>query len=168
MDRVERLMATTDLETLERGLRDALEVTARLRELLEDKPRPDAAAGDVRPIRVALADDDPVVRMALSAVVRDEPGLELVGAAEDTDGAVALAEAEDPDVIVVDLQMPGGGGGRATALILERTSARVVALSAHDDEAARLEMQRAGAVGYLVKGCSRDEIVSALRSAVRW
>jgi DNA-binding NarL/FixJ family response regulator len=166
MDRVERLLATTDLETLERGLRDALEVTARLRELLGKEPRPQPPAA--APIRVALADDDPLVRMALSTVVRDEPGLELVGAAEDTDGAVALAEAEDPDVIVLDLQMPGGGGGRATALILERTSARVVALSVHDDEAARLDMQRAGAVGYLVKGCSREEIVSALRSAVRW
>jgi len=122
-----------------------------------------------RTIRLLVADDDEGTRLALGSLLEREDGLELVGVAADVSGAVELATLRRPDVVVLDFDMPGGGGVRAAIDIREALpGVRIVALSADDSAAAQLDMSRAGAVGYVVKGAADDEIVRAIRSAFRW
>jgi len=114
--------------------------------------------------RVLIADDDPVMRMILSAVVNNDEALELVGQAEDTDQAIALALEHGPDVVLLDVEMPGGGGLRAAREIKAASpTVRVLALSAHDTEDARAAMTEAGADGYVVKGAPPNVVAEALR-----
>jgi EAL domain-containing protein (putative c-di-GMP-specific phosphodiesterase class I) len=112
---------------------------------------------------VLVADDEPALRDALADLLAHEPSLALVGTAADADQAVSLAHREQPDVALVDVSMPAGGGPRAAREIV-RTSprTRVIALSAFEDRATVLEMLRAGAVGYLVKGAGGEEIVDSI------
>jgi DNA-binding NarL/FixJ family response regulator len=122
-----------------------------------------------RRVRVAIADDDESVRLMLGAMLAHADGLELVGEAADAGGAISLAATRRPDVVVLDFDMPGGGGLHAAAEIREACpTARIIALSADSSPAAQLDMSRAGAVGYLVKGAPPDEIERAIRSAARW
>lgn len=119
-------------------------------------------------IRVLIVDDEPEVRGALADLIASESALELIGAARDTDEAVDLARRMRPDVALVDVKMPGGGGPRAAREILRWSpQTHVIALSAYEDRTTVLEMLGAGAVGYLVKGTSPDEIVLAINRAVR-
>ena len=105
----------------------------------------------------------------MKAILGGEDGIDLVGVAADADEATALAREHEPDVAVLDLDMPGGGG-YAVALAIKdgglRT--RIVALTAIDTPDAQLDILRAGALGFVVKGTPRDEIVHAIRSAARW
>jgi diguanylate cyclase (GGDEF)-like protein len=127
-----------------------------------------AATGDRR-VRVAIADDDESVRLTLGSMLANADGLELVGEAADAPTAISLAATRRPDVVVLDFAMPGGGGLRAATEIRDACpTARIVALSADSSPAAQLDMSRAGAVGYLVKGAPPDEIERAIRSAARW
>ena len=120
-------------------------------------------------VRLLIADDDEAVRLTLSALAARHPALELVGAAADAEEAIELARQHRPDVVLLDVSMPGGGGVRAAIGIRDvMPDARLVALSAHDGPSVQLDMSRAGAIGYLVKGASDEDIVSAIRSAARW
>lgn len=115
-------------------------------------------------IRVLIADDEPALRGALAELLSHEDGLRLVGQAGDADEAIELAELEHPDVALVDVKMPAGGGARAAREISRRSpNTRVIALSAFEDRPTVLEMLRAGAVGYLVKGTAADDIVGSIR-----
>lgn len=116
-------------------------------------------------LRVLVCDDDGVMSAAISDLVRDSPGLELVGLATDASSAAALAAETRPDVVLLDVRMPGGGGPMAARLIHESVpEARLVALSAHADRRIVLQMLRAGAVEYLVKGVDNDvAILDAIR-----
>jgi diguanylate cyclase (GGDEF)-like protein len=128
-----------------------------------------AASHGAATIRVLIADDDPSVRLTLAAMARREDGLDVAGEAEDADQAIAMAARRRPDVVLLDFDMPGGGGVRAAVEIREASpTTRVVAFSAHDSQSAMLDMSRAGAVGYVVKGAPDDEIVRVIRSAARW
>jgi diguanylate cyclase (GGDEF)-like protein len=121
-----------------------------------------------RVVRMLIADDDESVRLTLSAFAARHPAFELVGTAAGAEEAIELARRHRPDVVLLDVSMPAGGGVRAAAGIREiLPHARVVALSARDGQDARLDMSRAGAIGYLVKGASEDEIVNVIRSAAR-
>jgi EAL domain-containing protein (putative c-di-GMP-specific phosphodiesterase class I)/DNA-binding NarL/FixJ family response regulator len=123
-------------------------------------------AGERR-IRVLIAEDDADVRGALADLVAGEATLELVGTAGDADEALAVAEREHPDVAVVDVRMPGGGGAHVARRIKEvAPGANVIALTAHDDRATVLEMLEAGVVGYLVKGGSVEELLASIDRAV--
>jgi EAL domain-containing protein (putative c-di-GMP-specific phosphodiesterase class I)/CheY-like chemotaxis protein len=114
-------------------------------------------------VRVLVADDEPDLRDALSVLLAHEPSLALVGSAADADEAVSLAQREQPDVALVDVSMPAGGGPRAAREIVRASPrTRVIALSAFEDRATVLEMFRAGAVGYLVKGMGGEEIVDSI------
>src|SRR3954452_5763083 len=120
-------------------------------------------------IRLLIADDDPIIRLTLSALIDRQADFELVGEAEDADQAIELAARRRPDVVLLDFNMPGGGGVRAAMLIREgNPDIKLVAVSADDSQAAQYDMSRAGAVGYVVKGSPDDEIVRVIRSAVRW
>jgi DNA-binding NarL/FixJ family response regulator len=116
-------------------------------------------------LRVLLCDDDPVMSGALTDLFRDNEGFDLVGVAGDADTAAALAEQLEPDVVLLDVRMPGGGGPRAARLIRNRVrGARLVAFSAHSDRQTVLGMIRAGVTEYLVKGIDGEgEIIEALR-----
>jgi EAL domain-containing protein (putative c-di-GMP-specific phosphodiesterase class I)/CheY-like chemotaxis protein len=114
-------------------------------------------------IRVLIAEDEPSVRAALAALIEAEVGLKLVGAVGDADAAIASATTLLPDVAIVDVGMPGGGGARAAREIRRHSPAtKVLALSASDDRATVLEMLEAGVVGYLVKGGSVAAILESI------
>jgi EAL domain-containing protein (putative c-di-GMP-specific phosphodiesterase class I)/FixJ family two-component response regulator len=119
-------------------------------------------------IRVLVADDEPAVRAVLAELVAAEATLELVGTAKDAEEAIEIAVRERPDVALLDVKMPGGGGPRAAREIrVSSVQTRVVALSAYEDRASVLAMLRAGAVGYLVKGTRAAEIVKLIHDVVR-
>ena len=130
--------------------------------------RGDAAPAEAA-IRVLIADDDPSIRLVIAALVGKHEGLELVGEASDAKEAIEHAARRRPDVVLLDFDMPGGGGvGAAVGIREANPTTRIVALSADDSQAAQYDMSRAGAVGYLVKGATEDEIVRVIRSAARW
>ncbi|MFF9691347.1 response regulator [Streptomyces sp. NPDC014623] len=115
-------------------------------------------------IRVVLTDDQPLVRAALRMVITDTADIEVVGEAGDGAEAVGLTEELDPDVVVMDLRMPGMDGIEATRLITKGTgSARVVVLTTFDDDDYVYGALHAGASGFLVKDMALDDILSAIR-----
>lgn len=119
-----------------------------------------------RTIRVLVAEDEPSVRAALAALIRAEPSFELVGEVANATDAIDVAEIEQPDVAVIDVRMPGGGGAAAVRGIKRKSpETRMLAFSAADDRATVLEMLEAGVVGYLVKGSSIESIVDSVAQA---
>jgi two-component system, NarL family, response regulator LiaR len=117
-------------------------------------------------IRVLLVDDHAVVRSGLSAFLLAYDDLELVGEASTGDQAVALCQTAAPDVILMDLVMPGMDGAEATARIRETcSSVQVIALTSFKDEDLVQRALQAGAIGYLLKNVSADELAAAIRSA---
>jgi DNA-binding NarL/FixJ family response regulator len=117
-------------------------------------------------IRVLLVDDHPVVRAGLRGMLQVEPGIEVVSEASSAAEAVAAAQRHEPDVILMDLRMPGTDGAEATSLVLaERPQCRVVILTTYDNDADILRAVEAGAIGYVLKDATRQELVHAVRSA---
>jgi EAL domain-containing protein (putative c-di-GMP-specific phosphodiesterase class I)/DNA-binding NarL/FixJ family response regulator len=116
-------------------------------------------------IRVLVAEDDSTVRNALEALIRSERSLELAASVADAPSAVEAAMREQPDVALVDVRMPGGGASAARGITSSVPGTRVLAFTAHDDRETVLEMLEAGAIGYLLKGDSIDEIVEAVHRA---
>ncbi|HET6771142.1 MAG TPA: EAL domain-containing protein [Actinomycetota bacterium] len=115
-------------------------------------------------IRVLIADDDPGILDTLGRLISAEESMDLVGTAADADEAASLAAELHPDVAVVDVRMPGGGGSRAAREIRACSpETRIVALSAFDDPDIVLGMLEAGAVGYMVKDASGAEILACIR-----
>jgi DNA-binding NarL/FixJ family response regulator len=117
------------------------------------------------PIRVLIADDQRVVREGLRMLVGLIDDVKVVGVACDGAEAVRLAEAQQPDVILMDLRMPDLDGIAATAQLRERLpSARVLVLTTYADEDAIVPALQAGARGYLTKDASAEEIETAIRA----
>jgi DNA-binding NarL/FixJ family response regulator len=118
-------------------------------------------------VRILVADDDADVRSLLEKYVKGEPALQLVGAASNADEAIQLAEEHQPDAALLDVNMPGGGGVRAVREIsLRSPKTSMIALSGYDDRNTVLEMLEAGAISYLVKGASREQILQTLRRSI--
>ena len=119
-----------------------------------------------RSIRVLVAEDEPSVRAALVGLIRAEPSFELVAEVANAIDAIEAAAAYEPDVAVIDVRMPGGGGAAAVRGIKRKSpETRMLAFSAVDDRATVLEMLEAGVVGYLVKGSSIESIVQSIQQA---
>ncbi|MDX3226109.1 response regulator transcription factor [Streptomyces sp. ME19-01-6] len=115
-------------------------------------------------IRVVLADDQPLVRAALRMVITDTPDVEVAGEAGDGAEAVRLTAELAPDVVVMDIRMPGMDGIEATRLITTGPGAtRVVVLTTFDDDDYVYGTLRAGASGFLVKDMALDDILAAVR-----
>jgi EAL domain-containing protein (putative c-di-GMP-specific phosphodiesterase class I) len=127
----------------------------------------DTPSSTDEPITVLIADDEPSLRDALTELFAHEDRVVLVGAAGDADEAISIAERRRPDVAILDVSMPAGGGPRAAREIIRLSPAtRVIALSAFEDKPTVLEMLRAGAVGYLVKGAAADQILGSIAKVV--
>jgi DNA-binding NarL/FixJ family response regulator len=119
-------------------------------------------------IRVLLADDDPLVRAGLRLMLRSAPDIDVVGEAGDGAAAITAAAELAPDVVLMDIRMPGTDGVTATAAITTANAAtaipRVVALTTFDADDLVRQAITAGAVGYLVKDTPPAEIISAVRA----
>ncbi|HKV45394.1 MAG TPA: response regulator transcription factor [bacterium] len=116
-------------------------------------------------IRILIVDDHPVVREGLVAVLEDARDFEVVGTVGSADEALASADAARPDVVLLDLEMPGTNGIDAIPLLASTAShPRVIVLTAYDTEERVLGAIRAGASGYLLKGAPASEIALAIRA----
>ncbi|MFE9958065.1 response regulator [Micromonospora sp. NPDC005299] len=116
-------------------------------------------------LRVVIADDHHVFRMGLHRLLDSVPGISVVAEAADTPGAVAAAREHDPDVAIIDLHMPGGGGVDATEQIRRHgLRTRVLVLTMHSEHVMVRQAVRAGARGYLLKDAEPDEIIRAVRA----
>jgi DNA-binding NarL/FixJ family response regulator len=117
-------------------------------------------------IRLLIVDDHPVVRDGLSGMFARDPGFEVVGEAADGASAVRLAQSLRPDVILMDLRMPGMDGLAAiTELASRGVAARILVLTTYDTDSYVLPAIEAGATGYLLKDAPRDELLRAVRAA---
>ena len=116
-------------------------------------------------IKILVADDHPMLREGLVAVLATQPGFDIVAEAADGEQTVRLAQSLEPDVILLDLEMPGTDGVAALReLQAIGTTAKTLVFTAYDNDERILGALRAGARGYLLKGASRREIFSAIRT----
>ncbi len=116
------------------------------------------------PIRVLIADDHRLVRAGLSELLRDQPGIEVVGEAEDGEAVLDLTPRLRPNVILMDVQMPRLGGIEATRrLNATQPDARVIAISALDADPVPARIMEAGAWGFLGKSAEPAEVIAAVR-----
>jgi len=116
-------------------------------------------------IRILLADDHTIVLQGLSRFLQEQEGMEVVGQAKDGLMAVALTRELKPDLVIMDISMPGLSGIEATRQICqENPGAKVIGLSMHAAKRYVQEMSKAGACGYLLKDCDFDELVGAIRT----
>ena len=121
-----------------------------------------------RRIRILLADDHTVLRSGLRALLSAQADLEVAGEAADGGEALRLAQTIKPDVVVMDIGMPGVSGIDATARIRrELPSTKVLILSMHDDQGYLRQALRAGASGYVLKKAADTELLAAIRAAAR-
>jgi DNA-binding NarL/FixJ family response regulator len=118
-------------------------------------------------IKILLADDHKLIREGLRALIAEQPNMTVVAEAEEGRTAVQLAAKLAPDVIIMDISMPGLNGIEATRQILEASSkSKVIALSMHIERRMILEMLNAGASGYLLKDCAFDEVTRAIETVM--
>jgi DNA-binding NarL/FixJ family response regulator len=119
-------------------------------------------------IRVLVVDDHPTFRRGLGALLASLEDVELAGEAEDGEAAVRLAAELHPDVVVMDLDMPGIGGIEATRrIVAAQPSMAVLVLTMLDEDESVFAAMRAGARGYVVKGADTDDVLRALQSVAR-
>ncbi|HET6385303.1 MAG TPA: response regulator transcription factor [Armatimonadota bacterium] len=115
-------------------------------------------------ITIVVADDHQLVRQGLKATLAAEPQFSFVGEAGNGLDAVSVTERLRPDVLVLDLMMPGLGGSDVARQVSHRSpSTHILMLSMHDDEIYVRQAMNAGAIGYALKDCSGDELVQAVR-----
>ncbi|WP_456412274.1 response regulator [Thiolapillus sp.] len=119
-------------------------------------------------IQVLLVDDHALFRSGMKSILDAQEGITVVAEAENGEDAVAFVRRTSPDVILMDVNMPGIGGIEATRRILRiDPESKVIALTALDDQPFPNQLLDAGAVGYLTKGCPADELSLAIRQVMR-
>ena len=116
-------------------------------------------------LRVLIADDHPLFRAGLRALLEATAGMEVVGIAGTGDEVLALAERAEPDVVLMDLHMPGLGGIEATRRIVDSyPSTAVLVVTMFDDDYSVFTAMRAGARGYVLKDADEEEVLRAIRA----
>lgn len=116
-------------------------------------------------IRIVLADDHPVVRDGLAAMINQQPDMQVVGEAENGEEAIAIYESRRPDVLVLDLRMPKADGVTVVQKVLEADPrARVLIMTTYDGDEDIFRSLSQGAKGYLLKDTPRQEILAAIRA----
>jgi DNA-binding NarL/FixJ family response regulator len=116
-------------------------------------------------IRVMIVDDHPVVRKGLASFLGHEPDIEVVGLADSGEQALEMAAELVPDIVLMDLSMPGMGGIEATRRLVEtRPQTRVMMLTSFGGHERMVEALKSGAVGYVVKDTAPADLLNALRS----
>ncbi len=115
------------------------------------------------PVRVLLVDDEALIRNGFRFVLGVDAMIEVVGEAADGAQAIELVRAHQPDVVLMDVRMPGMGGVEATAAIVAQSDARVLAMTSIGSEDQLIRMLAAGASGYLLKDEAPDRIIDAVR-----
>ena len=118
-------------------------------------------------IRVVVVDDHPIVRSGIVGMLSLEPDFEVVGEANDGAEAVALVAELNPDVVLMDLRMPGMDGVAATKAILAASKARILVVTTYDTDADILRAVEGGATGYLLKDSPIETLVNGVRAASR-
>lgn len=120
------------------------------------------------PIRLLIADDHGVLRAGLVALLNAETGMEVVGEAGDENSAVSLTVEKRPDVVLMDISMPDGGGIEATRRIKQLVpETRVLILTVHEDKGLLQEAIRSGAMGYILKRAIKSELINAIHTVMR-
>jgi len=115
-------------------------------------------------IRVLIVDDHRLFRLGLQRMLADAPSIKVIGEASSGEDAVQFCRDERPDVVLLDIRMPGIGGLEALSRILRlQNSTRVIALTACEEQPFPAQMMRAGASGYLTKGVTATETITAIR-----
>lgn len=118
--------------------------------------------------RIMLVDDHDLVRNGIKRLLADTPDMEVVGEAPNGEAALAAARATTPEVILMDVTMPGIGGLEATRKLLRiDPHVKIIGVSVHADGPLPARMLEAGAAGYLTKGCDVNEMIRAIRKVVR-
>jgi DNA-binding NarL/FixJ family response regulator len=119
-------------------------------------------------IRILIVDDHALVRLGLMTLINDQPVMEVVGEAGNSSEAVRAVERLQPDVVLMDIRMPGEGGLEATRSITNRfPKTRIVILTSFADDALVLRAIQAGAVGYVLKEADNEELLRAIAAAAR-
>lgn len=120
----------------------------------------------MKPIRVMIVDDHEIVREGLQILLSEEPDFEVVGMAGDSESALALTKLHKPDLVLMDLVMPGLDGIETTRLVISASpTTRVLVLTTFSDDKRVRDAIQAGAIGYLLKDVLKTELLSAIRSA---
>ena len=120
------------------------------------------------PIRLLIVDDHPVVRDGIRGMLAGDPDLDVVGDASDGNEALKLVDELKPDVVLMDLRMPGLGGAAAIKALAERgAAAKVLVLTTYDTDSDVVPALEAGATGYLLKDAPRDQLIRAIHAAAR-
>ena len=115
------------------------------------------------PLRILIADDHPLFRNGMHALLAADPEIEVIGEATTGEEVIAMAASLQPDVILMDLQMPGVGGIEATRRILHTSPhIRILVVTMYEDDHSVFTAIRAGARGYLLKGAGPDEVLRAI------
>ena len=118
-------------------------------------------------VRVLIVDDEPLIRSGFRFVLGIDATIDVIGEAADGASAVELVRAHRPDVVLMDVRMPGVGGAEATALIVAQSNSKVLAMTSIDTEDQLIRMLIAGASGYLLKDEAPDRIIDAVRRTAR-
>ena len=125
-------------------------------------------AGEGGPIRVLIADDQPLYRRGLEVVLHTEEDIEVVGEAEDGEEAITKAEELAPDVVLMDVRMPRVNGIEATQAIRDRVpTTKILMLTVSDEDSDLYEAIKAGASGYLLKEVSVEEVAASIRAVMQ-
>jgi DNA-binding NarL/FixJ family response regulator len=114
--------------------------------------------------RVLIVDDHQVFRDGLKLVINNQSDMEVVGEAGNGEKAIALTRELRPDIILMDVKMPVMDGAETTSRILaEMPSMKILGMSIYDDDGFMANMLRAGALGYILKGCDSEELTNTIR-----
>ncbi len=118
-------------------------------------------------IKVMLVDDHDLVRTGIKRLLEDHPDINIVGEATSGEQALELVTEKDPDVVLLDINMPGIGGLEATRKLLQRKpKLKIIMVTMHEDDMFAQRLLKAGAMGYLTKGAKVDEILQALQAVM--